>query len=377
MDVEIVTSDADPDHGGFGARVDALVRMFAAFAHVHVTLTDWFQGDRVSGVEYEEWPVRDTAWSRLRRLRTYYKTDFPRQPHARRPDLVVVETLDLWGLTQESGAAPRILDEHNVYWDLLKYDMTSAPFFATRIGRNRTVRKVLAPYLWRRAREYERRAIRQAQGTFVTSAVDREALLRDLPDCADRVHVVPNTVDVERYPDFSYSEHTNDVVFVGNYAYGPNLEAARFIRERLAPGLPRARFLLVGGNAPALRDSPPNVVATGFVRNLRTVLEPSAVCLAPLTQGSGTRLKVLTYLASGKAVVASTKAVEGLEVRDGVHLLIRDDETGFQAAVRTLLDDPKLRRNLGRNGRRLVRERYDWRVYVDWLRRFSESLRNA
>lgn len=44
MEVEILTYDADPNHGGFGARVDALIRMFAAFARVHVTLTDWFGG---------------------------------------------------------------------------------------------------------------------------------------------------------------------------------------------------------------------------------------------------------------------------------------------------------------------------------------------
>ncbi len=377
MDVEILTYDADPDHGGFGMRVDALVRMFAAFARVHVTLTDWFEGEHVPGVDYQNWPLRDTFWSRLRRLRTYYKTDFPRRSVMARADLVVVETLDLWALTKGSRGIPHILDEHNVYWELLKYGMTSAPFFSTRLGRSQTLRKFLGPYLWRRAKDYEVRAIRQAQGTFVTSTVDRECILRELPECADDVHVLPNTVDVERYTDFSQSEMTNDVVFVGNYAYGPNQEAARFIRERLAPGLPQARFLLVGGNAPAVRDAPPNVTATGFVRDLDAVLERAAVCIAPLTQGSGTRLKILTYLGSGKAVVATAKAVEGLEVRDGLHLLIRDDEAGIRLAVQALLDDPELRRSLGRNGRRLVQESYDWRVYVNWLKQFSGSLRSV
>jgi glycosyltransferase involved in cell wall biosynthesis len=377
MEVEILTFDADPDHGGFGARVDALVRMFAAFAHVHVTLTDWFKGARVPGVDYEEFPLRDTTGTRLRRLRTYYKTDFPRRVRTYRPDLVVVETLDLWGLTEGARGVPRILDEHNVYWQLLKFDMASAPFFSTRLGQNKTIRRLLEPYLWGRARDYEHRAIRQAEGTFVTSGLDREVIVRELPDCADHVHVLPNTVDVERYRDFSESETTNDVVFVGNFAYGPNQEAAQFIGERLAPALPQARFLLVGSNPPTLRDRPPNVVTTGFVRDLDTVLGPAAVCVAPLTQGSGTRLKILTYLASGKAVVASAKAVEGLDVHDGVDLLIRDDEAGVRDAVRSLLDDPERRRSLGRNGRRLVQEHYDWRVYVDWLKRFSESLRSA
>jgi glycosyltransferase involved in cell wall biosynthesis len=374
MEVEILTYDADPNHGGFGARVDAIVRMFAAFAHVHVTLTDWFGGNRVPGVEYEEWPVRDTSLSRLHRLRTYYKSDFPQRPGTARADLVVVETLDLWGLTGKTRGTPHILDEHNVYWNLLRYDMTKAPFFSTRLGRTKTIQRFLAPYLWRKARDYEVRAIRQAEATFVTSSVDRERILAELPDCSARVHVLPNTVDVERYTDFSGSEQTEDIVFVGNFAYGPNRDAARFVREQLAPGLPHARFLLVGGNAPIVHDAPPNVIATGFIRDLNTILGPAAVCIAPLTQGSGTRLKILTYLGSGKAVVASTKAVEGLEVRDGVHVLIRDDEAGFRAAITDLLNNPELRRNLGRNGRRLVQERYDWRVYVGWLKEFAATL---
>ena len=377
MEVEILTYDADADHGGFGARVDALVRMFAEFAHVHVTLTDWFEGERVRGVEYEEWPVRDTSLSRLRRLRTYYKTDFPKRPETAPPDLVLVEALDLWGLTRQFPETPHILDEHNVYWELLRYDMSRAPFFSTRLGRSRAIRRVLEPYLWRRAKAFEARAIRQSAGTFVTSAVDREHILRELPDCADWVHVLPNTVDVARFTDFSDSVQRGDVVFVGNFAYGPNQEAARFIRERLAPRLPHARFVLVGGSPPASHDAPPNVVATGFVRDLDAVLGPAAVCVAPLAQGSGTRLKILTYLGSGKAVVASPKAVEGLDVCDGVHLLIRDSEVGVVGAVQRLLDDPDLRRTLGRNGRRLVQERYDWRVHVDWLKRFSTAVRQA
>ncbi len=374
MDVEIITFDADPNRGGSPARVHSLIRMFAAFARVHVTLTDWFGGDRVPGVEYTELPVRDTPLTRLRRLRTFYKTDFPKRPSLEQPDLRVVEMLDLWGLSEADPGVPRILDEHNVYWELLKYDLGSAPFFSTWLGRREAVRKLLWPRLWQRAKDYETNAIRRAEGTFVTSAVDRARILEELPDSADRVHVLPNTVDLDRFPDLSRAETASDAVFIGNYAYGPNQEAARFIMDRIAPTLPQMRFLLVGGNPSALPPARGNVTATGHVPDLNAVLEHAAVCLAPLAQGSGTRLKILTYLASGKAIVATSKAVEGLEVQDGVHLLIRDGEEAFRQGLNRVLADADLRSTLGRNGRRLVQERYDWRVYVEWLRRYSSGL---
>ncbi len=353
------------------------MRMFAAFAHVRVTLTDWFEGTRVPGVVYEPFPVRDTLGTRVRRLRTYYKTDFRRRVGAPSPDLQVVETLDLWGLRPSSARTPRILDEHNVYWDLLKYDISSAPFFSTRLGQTRLVRRFLEPRLLRRAKEYEIRAIREATGTFVTSPVDREALAREIPDRAQRIHVLPNTVELDLFHDFSERESERSVLFIGNYTYGPNLEAARFIREQLAPRIPDAQFVLVGKGPTAPEGAASNVVAKGFVPDLNNALGPAAVCVAPLTKGSGTRVKILTYLASGKAVVASSKAAEGLEAQDGVHLLIRDEPEEFVRAVRTLLDDPDARRDLGRHGRQLVKDRYDWRVYVDWLREYCGSLQAA
>lgn len=374
MRVTILTYDADPDHGGFGARVDALVRMFASFADVRVVLTDWFEGPRVPGVEYVPFPVSDTAWTRLRRLRTFYKTDFPRPAPADGADLVVVETLDRWGLADGWTRGARILDEHNVYWDLWRYDMGNAPFFSTRLGRRRIVRRALEPYLWRRAKQFEVRALREADAALVTSGVDRATILRELPELSERVRILPNTVDVERFPDLSGLEGSGDVLFVGNFSYRPNQEAARFISERVAPRLPATRFVLAGGNPPPLPAKPPNVTVAGYVPDLNSVLETASLCIAPLLDGSGTRLKILTYLASGKAVVATSKAVEGLEVVDGTHLLIRDDDADFSAAVESLLGDPATRRELGRNGRRLIQERYDWRAHVDSLQTWSHAL---
>jgi len=347
--------------------------MFAEFARVRVILTDWFGGIRVPGVAYEERPLRDTTWTRLGRMRTYYKTDFPRD-FASSTDIAVVETLDLWGLAEQFEAKARVLDEHNVYWDLLKYDMGRAPFFSSGIGMNPTVQRLLQPYLWRRAKAYELRALRTADATLVTSQPDRARILEELPGLASRVQVLPNAVDTDRYPDLSDAETTDEIVFVGNYNYAPNRQAAEFIADRLAPHLPGMRFLLVGAHPPVLLPDRPNVTVLGHVPDLNETLRRAAVCVAPLFQGSGTRLKILTYLASGKAVVATRKAAEGLDVSDGVDILLRDDEAGFREALTDLLHDPDRRRTLGKNGRRLVRERYDWRAHVAPLRDLSERL---
>lgn len=375
MKVEIITSDADPERGGFGTRVHSLVRMFAQFAEVTVIRTDWFGGPRVPGVRYENEPLKDSLRSKIRRLRTYYKTDFPRRQRTEAPDFVIIEHLDLVGLHQDADSVPWVLDELNVYWDQHGYEMVNSPFFKTWLGRRGPVRRWLVPRLQRRAKAFEVDALRRAAQTLVTSPADRRLILEELPDLADRVHVLPNCIDPTSIPYSEEPVETNQVLFVGNYNYVPNREAATYISRTLGPALPEAEFLLVGSHPPP-GVSGGNVVAPGYVEDLQPILATAAVCIAPLTHGSGTRLKVLTYLAAGKAVVATTKACEGLEVEDGVHLLIRDEAEGITEAIRTVLSDPNLRKQLASSGRRLVETRYDWRVYVEWAEDFARAVQN-
>ncbi len=365
MRVEVITPSADPDHGGFGGRVHALVSMFAQFAEVRVVRTDWFAGPEVPGVQYIDFPVHDTALTRLRRLRTYYRTDFPRRVPGDAPDLVVVESLDRLGLRPRG--APIILDEHNVYWKLLEYELASTPFFGGWMGRRAFLRRRLIPRLMDRAKRFELQAIRRAARTLATSEEDRRLILAECPEATEKVAVLPNCVDAARVQALPDSPESRTVLFVGDFGYGPNREAAAFIGQTLAPHIPDARFRLVGANPPAEAVGR-NVVATGRVPDLSEALREATVCIAPLSHGSGTRVKILTYLAAGRAVVATSKACEGLPLRDDVDVLIRDDPEAFALATRELLDDPDRRRRLADGGRKLIEARFDWRVHVGRLR---------
>ena len=134
---------------------------------------------------------------------------------------------------------------------------------------------------------------------------------------------------------------------------------------------------MVGSDPPTEILEGRNVEVAGYVKDLDSVLGRAAVCIAPLKHGSGTRLKILTYLAAGKAVVATSKACEGLDVQDGVHLLIRDEAGEFTSAIRGILANPDLRRRLGTEGRKLIETTYDWRVYVEWARGFAAEVQEV
>ena len=350
-------------------RVHGLVRMLAHLAEVTVTLTSWYEAPPVPHVSYRIEPVSDSFLSRVHRLRTYYKTDFSPRSRTHPPDLVVVEGLNLVALNQYDAKVPFILDEHNVEWNVIAYEMNNSPFFRTWVGKRRFVRRLLQPRLRARAKAYEKEALLRAAFTLVPSEPDRQAILDELPGLSTRVRVLPSCLDMERYPPQSGMSSTKNVVLAANYNYLPNLEAAAFVDTVLAPGVPEARFLLVGPNLPSGFVKSANVVQTGYVKDLKQTFADAAICIAPLMKGSGTRLKILSYLAASKAVVATSKACEGLDVVDGANILIRDEAGAFQSAITELLRDRERCNRLGAAGRLLVEAKYDWKVHVESVRR--------
>jgi glycosyltransferase involved in cell wall biosynthesis len=86
------------------------------------------------------------------------------------------------------------------------------------------------------------------------------------------------------------------------------------------------------------------------------------VCVVPIRQGSGTRLKILEAMALGVPVVSTSKGAEGLDVVDGQHLLIADDPAEFVVKTRSALHNTVLRERLIAQARQLVEQRYDWRT---------------
>ncbi len=71
-------------------------------------------------------------------------------------------------------------------------------------------------------------------------------------------------------------------------------------------------------------------------------------------------MKILEALGMGKAVVATSLAAEGIDLRPGEDLELADTPEEFARACARLLADPARRRRLGSAGRDRVRARYGW-----------------
>ncbi len=96
------------------------------------------------------------------------------------------------------------------------------------------------------------------------------------------------------------------------------------------------------------------------VPDIRPYLAEAAVVAVPLRGGSGTRIKILEALAMGKAIVSTRKGAEGLDVRDGYDIVLRDDMGEFADAIARLLRTPDKRVEMGRNARSTAEAKYGY-----------------
>lgn len=272
------------------------------------------------------------------------------------PALTVFSNLWIEGIgtSLRRGDAASIFDFHNVY---------------SALARER--HDVDTPDV----RRLECETAAAVDACWVCSDADADHL-RAACGAAVPVRVIPNGIDLDAYASVragrsrrAAATSAAALLFVGSFWYEPNRIAAR---ELIGDVLPRVRaelgtttrLLLVGAapDAPMLEAARGDraLIVTGRVADVRPFLALADVVVVPLRHGGGTRLKILEAFAAGRPVVATAKAIEGLEVRDGEHLLVREDAPQIAAAVCALVRDRDRGRALAERAYELVRERYGW-----------------
>jgi glycosyltransferase involved in cell wall biosynthesis len=115
-------------------------------------------------------------------------------------------------------------------------------------------------------------------------------------------------------------------------------------------------------------------VVTGRVEDIRPYLAGASVGCVPLSAGSGTKYKVLEALSVGMSLVCTPLSIEGLELEDGKHLLLGDDDEELAAALMRLLEQPELVKEITGQGNDWVKQRYAWDVILPRMDGWLDTL---
>ncbi|KWX77746.1 glycosyltransferase family 4 protein [Paenibacillus jilunlii] len=162
-----------------------------------------------------------------------------------------------------------------------------------------------------------------------------------------KVHVIPNFIRIEDYPANTGISKENWIILPGNMNYFPNINAASYFNREIYPlikaKVPEIKWYIVGRDVhpevAALAEKDPSIVITGYVDSVADYVRKAKVVIAPLREGSGTRLKILEAWALKTPVVSSTKGAEGLLYEHSRNILIADDPLTFADSVIQLLHD--------------------------------------
>lgn len=177
-----------------------------------------------------------------------------------------------------------------------------------------------------------------------------------------------NSIDAKNHKPIIYT-------FLGTYGYGPNVDAAVYLVEKIWPAiykaLPEAQLWIVGSavdKLPARLSSQPGVKILGYVESLDMLYASTTVVCAPIRAGSGTRIKILEAAAYAKPIVSTTLGAEGIQLVDGKSVMIRDSAKSFADACIMLGTDSSACMQIGRAGYDIIAEYYNLNLIREKLK---------
>ena len=205
---------------------------------------------------------------------------------------------------------------------------------------------------------------------FACSQEDLELFARIYDVPFEKLRIVPNGAMAEQGIELDRKSARHQLklqqdkpiaIFVGS-AFGPNLEAAHFIINRLADILPEMTFVIAGSVGNDLQCEKRNVVVTGSLEEAEKLrwLAAADLGINPMCSGSGTNIKMFELMAMRLPIVSTAVGARGIDCGGRKSILIVDpDPDAFATAIRSLCDE-QVRLEIGEAARACLEDGYAW-----------------
>jgi len=250
--------------------------------------------------------------------------------------------------------APIVLNGHNVEYDLIKQTEKGCLSKLVDVVKNK-----------------ERFAVENAEVVFMVSEEDKKRTHKLYGISKSKIHVVPNGTNVnelvfpndykDKLKEIKGFKYKKIVIFTGTGIL-PNVDAVNEIIKMSKKVGKDVLFLVVGSCGNRFKSHKfPNIIFTGFVDDIKEYLSISDIAINPMNLGGGTNTKMLEYMASGLPIITTEVGARGLDVENKKHAIVCNIEE-FPYWIETLLNDEDLKIKLGKNAKRLVERKYDWKV---------------
>jgi glycosyltransferase involved in cell wall biosynthesis len=245
------------------------------------------------------------------------------------------------------------------------------------VGKLQAVKYKRAPFSLNFLRAFlwdilERFSIKLSDFTIVVSDEEKTFVKEEYGIAETKILVIPVTVELPKTKvSHQKLRETSEkwglknkvvIMFLGLLDAPPNMNAAQYIINELALYFWNRRkdviFLIVGKGHEQIRGSIlPNVIFTGFVKDLSPFFELADVCIAPLRMGSGVKTKILEYMSHEKLVLTTPAGIEGIKLDKTGSVIVSDIESYPESLLHIISHLEKLKHK-GKTGKKIIKKYY-------------------
>lgn len=209
------------------------------------------------------------------------------------------------------------------------------------------------------------KAMEMADYVMCRSHIDKNHIINMGID-NNKVSVYRGAINVKAIPFIKRNRLGKNIVFMGHMYYPPNENSLEYIARGILPNLKKInkdyKVTILGSIPKNVVDkySDTDIIFKGNIDDIGSELLKYDIAIAPLFEGSGTRLKILDYMASGIPTITTTLGVEGLHEDILKSLIIEDEICNYAGKINNLLCDGDLYEKLSIDGRNYVEKYYSW-----------------
>lgn len=232
--------------------------------------------------------------------------------------------------------------------------------------------------LAKRIKKFEGSVISNADGVIAISEVDLQ-YIRSFSH-PQKCVVIPFAINSSNYTP---SEKTDPgtIFYIGALDWIPNQSGLLWFVDNVWPLLMQKKtglsFHVAGRNAPLwitehLKKT--GIHFHGEIDDAQSFMNRYQIMVVPLFSGSGIRIKIMEGMALAKAIVTTSKAVEGLEIVHKKHAMTANSPEEFLSDIEKLIENTGLINSIGLEARSYICKEFDTLVLSNRIEEFYKNL---